>query len=357
MRLRDRDAPITAEGLIFRVYGYDHPPTAYFCDLEYAPETLYSSEDPRAVRVGPRGRFYKFYADGGLRFVEKRFPQYTVQHRAMRRPLVAVSEHQISEVHRPDERLTQILKEADDPLLEAVVEVLELVAEHSDLTPRDFGVFGSLLHGFHSAEHSDLDLIIYGIRELQELRKTLRGLYVEGPLRNEFEGWTPEMPPHHWRFRLYSKEEYGWYQRRKLIYAVYPSQNLGRVVKVEFEPVRRWSEIRNEYCEVESIKPLGMVEAVFHVLSDEAAGFIPSLYPIEVERISRGVDPRDVVRIVSYVEEFRLQLFEGERGYVRGMLEEVKDRSGTFYQITLSRCPDYYGQVLKLSKRFPTTIV
>ena len=349
MRLRDRDAPITEEGLIFRVYGYDHPEGAYFCDLEYAPEALYRSPDPRALRVGRGGRLYKFYADGGLKFVEDHHPKYTVWHRAMRQHLVGVSEPQIAEVHRPDERLTHLLNEPEDPLMEAVGELLDLIAEHSTLRPRDFGVFGSLLHGFHSPRHSDLDLIIYGIEALKELRRTLTNLYAEGPLRNEFDAWTPEMSPHHWRFRLYSKEEYGWYQRRKLIYALYDSKSLGRVVKVEFEPVRRWNEIRNEYPEIESIRPLGLVEATFQVLSDEEAAFIPALYPIEVERLSGGVDPRDVRRITSYVEEFRLQLFEGEEGYVRGMLEEVETRRGSFYQVTLSRSPDYYGQVLRLA--------
>jgi len=351
MRLRDRDAPVTVEGLIFRVYGYDHPEDAYFCDLEYAPEAIYRSEEPRAIRVGPRGRFYKFYADGGLRFVEEHYPQYTIWHKAMHRRLVGVHEHQIMEVHRPDERLQEIIGEPQDPLMEAVVELLDLIADHSTLRPRDFGVFGSLLHNFHSPRHSDIDLTIYGVKALKELRETLKTLYGEGPLRNEFESWTPEMPPHHWRFRLYSKSEYGWYQRRKLIYAVYDSRRLRRVVKVEFEPVRLWSEIRNEYPETMRIRPLGMVEAWFRVLSDEEAGFMPAVYPIEVEGMSCEVEPLAVRRIVSYVEEFRLQLFEGERGYVRGILEEVEDGGGTFYQITLSRCPDYYGQVLRLAER------
>ncbi len=351
MRLRDRDAPVTGEGLIFRVYGYDHPEDAYFCDLEYASERIYRSEEPRAIRVGPRGRFYKFYADGGLRFVEERYPKYTIWHKAMHRRLVGVYEHQVAEVHRPDERLSEILREPRDPLMEAVGEVLDLIAEHSTLRPMDFGVFGSLLHEFHSPRHSDIDLIIYGVKPLKELRETLNTLYVEGPLRNEFDSWTPNMPPHNWRFRFYSKAEYGWYQRRKLIYAIYDSRVLGRVVKVEFEPVRLWSEIRNEYRETKRIRPLGMVEAWFNVLSDEEGGFMPAVYPIEVERIDCEVDPENVRRIVSYVEEFRLQLFEGERGYVRGILEEVETRFETFYQITLSRCPDYYGQVLKLAEQ------
>ena len=36
LKLRDRDAIQTAEGLIFRVFGYSHPKDAYICDAEYA---------------------------------------------------------------------------------------------------------------------------------------------------------------------------------------------------------------------------------------------------------------------------------------------------------------------------------
>ena len=69
--LRDRDAVITAEGIIFRVYGYTHPPEAYICDVEYAPSSIYVSTDPRALRDGGEEIYYKFYADGGLRFVRE----------------------------------------------------------------------------------------------------------------------------------------------------------------------------------------------------------------------------------------------------------------------------------------------
>ena len=74
MVFRDRDSPITKDGLIFRVYGYDHPGGSCFCDLEYAPASLYSVETMKALREGPEGRFYKFYLDGGLKFASVQKP-------------------------------------------------------------------------------------------------------------------------------------------------------------------------------------------------------------------------------------------------------------------------------------------
>ena len=346
MRYRDRDAPVTKDGLIFRTYGYDHPPDSCFCDLEYSPETLNRSEDPRALRDGLPTKYYKFYFDGGLKFAMSH-TSYRLVHKPLGLEMVGVKDWQLSRVVRPERRLKELLETEGDPLIEACEEVLDLVTDSSSLKLGDFGVFGSLAHGFHNPEHSDIDLIIYGKRELRELRAALRGLYRGGPLRNEFEDWTPEDPPAHWNFTHYAKEDYGAAQRRKGIYAVYPSEGLNRDVKVEFEPVRRWDEVTNEYGSTRRIEPLGRVQAVGEMPSGEEGGFMPAIYPVRLREISSDIDCRDVVRVVSFVEEFRLQIEAGEVALIRGNLERVEREDGAFHQITLSYGEDYFDQVLK----------
>lgn len=347
MRFRDRDAPVTPEGFIFRTYGYDHPADACFCDLEYAPETTYKTENPRAVRDGGPTRYYKFYFDGGLRFVRERYPQYQLYNRSLDKILVGLEERHLATVVRPDSRLEELMKTAGDPLIETLKKMLNRVLDASSLRLWDFGVFGSLAHQFHNPAYSDIDLIVYGKRELKKLRTALAELYDEGVLVNEFEEWTVDGPPAHWNFARYSKEEYGQHQRRKLIYATYTSKELKRTVKAEFEPVRRWDEVENEYETTVRITNLGRVEAVVDVVSDEEAGFMPSIYPVNLREIDRHIDPIDLRRIVSYVEEFRLQLEAGESALVRGNLELVETSDGRFYQIVLSYGADYFDQVLK----------
>ncbi len=90
---------------------------------------------------------------------------------------------------------------------------------------------------------------------------------------------------------------------------MHDAELLGREVKIEFEPVRRWDDITNEYPETLSIRELGRVEAVREVVSDDEGGFIPSIYPVR--------------------------------------LEEVETRNESFHQITLSYGRDYFDQVLK----------
>jgi len=349
MKFRDRDAPVAHNGLIFRTYGYDHPPDSCFCDLEYAPETLYHSSDPRAVRDGLPTKHNKFYFDGGLKYALNQDPPFKLRHEALSRDMVGIRAEELSRVVRPDEVLAELMKRDGDPLQRTCVEVIDLITDSSNLEPSDFGIFGSLAHGFHNPLFSDVDLVVYGIEELRELRETLTEIFNKESLKNEFDGWTPLDPPAHWNFEHLSKEDYGWHQKRKRIYAVHDADLLGREVKIEFEPVRRWDEIVNEYPETLSIRELGRVEAVGEVISGDAGGFMPSVYPISLEKIDGNIDPAEISRVVSYVEEFRLQVETGERIIVRGNLEEVETRNGSFHQITLSYGRDYFDQVLKLT--------
>ena len=345
---RDRDAPVTKEGIIFRVLGYDHPPNACICDVEYAPASIYQSQDPRAPRGKSGAEYYKFYFDQGLNFVKKRFPQYQVYSYIHSEKLVGLYREHIYELRRPDEKLRSIYySEIDDPLLNTMRKVLDNILDVTSLKLRDFGVFGSLLHGFYSVKYSDLDFIIYGSKQLLELIDALFSLYKDpsSGFMNEYCGSEPP-DSRYKRFRDYHVDEYMWHQKRKMIYGVY--RRAWRPIKVEFEPVKRYEEIKNEYPMINLIRKIEMVEAIVEVIDSSQSYFMPSIYYIEVLDSKDIPSDVDVKRIVSFVEEFRMQLKEGERGFVRGWLEEVEKKNGeVFYQITLSYCPQYSQLILK----------
>jgi predicted nucleotidyltransferase len=86
------------------------------------------------------------------------------------------------------------------------------------------------------------------------------------------------------------------------------------------------------------------------ITEDYDAPFIPSIYSIEPLRVSEGAkEAHETKRIVSYLEEFRMQAQKGEIVYVEGNLEEVTTSTGSFYQVALTYCPRYYEQVLKVA--------
>jgi predicted nucleotidyltransferase len=232
-------------------------------------------------------------------------------------------------------------------------EALDFTCAHADISVKNFGVFGSLLHGFYDPRFSDIDLIIYGSRNAARLRESLDQLYENGssPFLNEF--MTDEaVKGKTWRFKNYSPKEYVQHQRRKLIYALYKDQESGRTIKTEFEPVKEWDEITYEHNTKTRVEQMGWTKLVARVNDDEDAPFIPSGYHVEPLKVLEGArEVLEVSRIVSYLEEFRMQASTDEVIYVEGNLEKVVTPRNSFYQIVLTYCPRYYEQVLKSTNR------
>jgi predicted nucleotidyltransferase len=350
-KLRDRDAIVTEEGLVFRVFGYSHPSDAYVCDVEYAPAKIFRSDNPKAFRNQGQSVFYKFYEDEGWKFVQKSYPRYMIMHEMLQRKVIGVNYPAISEFRKPEKELMKLIQtKPGDSLLAAMRNVLDIAAYKSGLPIESFGVFGSLLHGFYNPGFSDIDLIVYGKENVARLRKTLQEIYESkfSLLRNEFE--TDEsIAGKIWRFRNFTQKEFLWHQRRKLIYSLFDSKKTGRIIKAEFEPVKSWEEIRTEYDPGARILQRGWVRMLARIGEDGDAPFIPSVYHIEPLKILEGrSEALQVKRIISYMEEFRMQAFRDETIYVEGNLEEVTDDKDSFFQIALTYCPRYYEQVLKI---------
>ncbi len=351
IKLRDRDGIETSEGLIFRVFGYSHPPQAYICDAEYASSNIFTSNDARAQRTGRNKIFYKFYNDEGWKLIANSFQKYTVYHDMLRRKVIGINEAEIAQTRKPEERLQEIIRtESKDELILAMQKVLDKVTKKSGLKTSNFGVFGSMLHGFHHPKFSDIDLVVYGKNENCKMRKALEALYADkrSCLTNEFES-DKAMAGKDWRFKNFTTEDFVWHQRRKQIYGLYDDKASGRTIKAEFEPVKAWGEIKSEYDPKTKITSKGWIKLKAKVTSDGEAPFIPSIYGIKALEVLSG-DPVGLQarRVISFMEEFRQQAQKDEVIIVEGNLEEVTTPRETCYQITLTYCPRYYEQVLKV---------
>jgi predicted nucleotidyltransferase len=200
-----------------------------------------------------------------------------------------------------------------------------------------------------------IDLIVYGKEKIAAVRETLEALYANGlsGFRNEFET-AAAMKGKQWRFKNYGVKEFVWHQQRKQIYGLFDDARSGRTIKAEFEPVKEWSEIVSEYDPNTRILRKGWVKLNARITIDADAPFIPSVYGIEpLEVLSGTAEAIEAVRIISYMEEFRLQAQKDEKVVVEGNLEEVVSPTGSFHQVTLTYCPRYYEQVLKVAALTP----
>lgn len=350
LNLRDRDAIVTDEGLIFRVLGYSHPPDYYFCDLEYAPERIFNSGNPKALRNSSGQNWYKFYEDEAWRFLKHEFSQYVIFNDVLQNQIVGVKTRDIAEVRKPEQKLRALAARiSQDDLLKATQDLIHILQEHVKLDHATLGVFGSMLHDFYHPKYSDIDLIVYGRENNHRVSTILEELYESSSSRfsNEF-GASVSACPKPWHFQNMTYKEYLWHQRRKMMYAIFDDVRSGRKIKTEFEPVKDWNEIINDYDQNVRIKKIGWAKILAKVTSDIEAPFIPSIYDIEANKIIEGPkEAMEVTRIVSYIEEFRKQVKVDETVCVEGTLEEVTSGQRSFHQIALTFCPRYYEQTLK----------
>jgi predicted nucleotidyltransferase len=350
--LRDRDAVISKEGIIFRVYGYWHPPSGTICDVEYAPSTIYESNDPRAPRGSINNRYFKFYRDEGLTFVKTNYPQYQIFYEPLQKWLVGIQNQDVAQTRFPNSALRNLLSnELPDELVVTLKEILNTLLDRSSLRLDAIGVFGSLLHGFYHPTLSDIDLTISGKTNISELTRILTTLYSEGNmLVNEFSSpvlWSKS----NWKFTSLTLEEYAYHQKRKLIYGIFLKQPIQRSIKIEFEPVKSMTEIVNEYDAETKVEWLGWIQATGRIIKDSEGLYIPSIYEVEVDQVDNSWNhDLNIKRIISYVEEFRMQLRNDEKFYVAGNLEKISCQRKTYHQITLTYGPRYYDQVLKTKK-------
>jgi predicted nucleotidyltransferase len=181
----------------------------------------------------------------------------------------------------------------------------------------------------------------------------LQTLYNEhsSPFKNEFETEnTVKEKATHWKFVNYSPKEYWWHQKRKAIYATFQNGKNDRKIKTEFEPVKKWSEIHNEYNSKTRVLRKGWIKAEAHISDDSEAPFMPSVYEIEITKNLGGTKVDNVRRILSYVEESRMQAERDEKVYIEGNLEQVVTPREAFHQITLTHGQRYFEQVLKVAE-------
>jgi predicted nucleotidyltransferase len=351
MKLRDRDAIITKEGLIFRVFGNDHPKNVYICDAEYASAKIFTSKDPRAPRTGSNQLFFKFYNDEGLNLVFQNFPQYTFFHELLNEKILGIQISDIFKIRKPNLRLKKIFSEKPtDELIDATQRLLKKVLDASGLSIQEFGVFGSMLHGFHNPKFSDIDFVVYGREANQKVFNTLEDLYSDdsSDFSNEFAN-NEVMKGKIWRFKDLSLEEYVWHQKRKQIYGLFNDTKSGRIIKAEFEPAKKWNEIAPNYGKNDRIFSKGWARIKAKVIDDRDGPFIPSIYEVKPLSIIKGSKCAfEVTRVFSYMEEYRQQVRNDETIIVEGNLEEVTSTKRSYHQITLTYCPRYYEQVLKI---------
>jgi hypothetical protein len=320
---KDRDYIKTGEGLIFCVIGDIHPPKRITAYLKYVAE-----KTRKPWRILP---YYSLpHVEETLSYLEKNHPKYLFSDRFSELKFSAVPRRDVKIHYRPEQALRRIMFKRRDKLEDKALRLARLISKTSNVGLERFGVSGSILLGIHNIKYSDIDLLVYGLKESLKVKEALLNLYREAEQVKKFSGnrlkaWCKEKSMLH---PLSIQEAEEIYRR---------TWNRGTFGETVFSihPVRADYEVKEKYGS-EKFEAIGIVEAEATIVEAEESIFLPAKYEVSKVKVLSGPKLNPINEIVSYEGLYSGIFCEGEKVKVRGLLEKVsplRAEKGFYYRI------------------------
>jgi len=332
---RDRDYFMDEEGMFFCVIGNVHPPERVISYLKYVPEKITERTKWKKGEIG-YDRILPYYSTVGVLstqdYLRKRRPEYLYRDPFMNILITAVPVDSIKQHFLPEKRVGQILSQKTrDPLEEEVAELVTIFGGECGISTNCFGLTGSLLIGIHNPSFSDIDLIIYGRENSQNLLRELPRLFDS---YDELEPFGGDLLKRRIEdiSRIYflereiaaklcmKKKDRGLFKGRQ--FSIHP-------VKTEEEVEERYGLYRYE--------PLGIVTITAVIEDCRDSMFMPSKYSIRDAKTIEGKPLPKVKEIVSYEGLYSMIADEGDEIIARGKLESVKnlEKGSVYYRLLI----------------------
>jgi predicted nucleotidyltransferase len=337
MRARPRDFIYTRDDLFLATNTYLHPEDKILAFLRYIPKN-----DGEREKDGRR--YSKVDSKQAYEFLNKYFPEYLFECEVTKVQMMGVPIENVDFIYRPNERLMDIINSATkEELLKKVVTIAETFQDEAGIPMTHMGVSGSILPGLYDTSVSDIDFVIYGLKNHRKAMK------VFAEMKNDPKSPLRRIDDTFWR-RLYEKrikdlslnyDEFIWYESRK--------NNRGVINGTLFDilATRDWSEIKGNYGE-KKYTPMGTIEIEATISNAIGAFDNPAVYEIEELKIIDGPD-LPVTEVASYTHTYSGQAKENERIIARGKLEKVEDNN-TMYRLVVGTTRESLGEYIKLKK-------
>lgn len=334
MRARPRDFIYTTDDLFFATTTYLHPNDRILSFLRYIP-------DINGDRSLNSNKYVKVDSKKAYEFLGSTYPDYLFDCDITGVQMMGVPIEKVKKILRPTERLKEIMEsEGRNQLLDKVVKLADTFHESTGLSYGKMGVSGSILPGLYKENASDIDFVIYGLKNHRMVMES----FAEIKKNN---GVLEAVGEDYWQ-RLYKKrivdsslsyDEFRWYETRK--------HNRGLIDGTLFDilQTRDWDEISGTYGQTR-YSPMGTVEIECTVSDAIAAYDNPAVYKVEDVKILSGPDVL-IDEVASYTHTYSGQAMEGERIVARGKLEKVMNEK-TSYRLIVGTTRESVGEYIKL---------
>jgi predicted nucleotidyltransferase len=341
MRARPRDFIHTTDDLFFATTTYLHPDDRIISFLRYIP-------DQDGDRSLDNKKYSKVDSNQAYEYLRNNFPEYLFDCEITNVEMMGVPTENVEKILQPTDRLRDIIEaQKRDKLLDKVVKLAGIFHEHTGISYSKMGISGSILPGLYNPNVSDIDFVIYGLKNHREVMKAFENIKKENGILKSIEG-------EYWK-KLYKKrikdssltyEEFRWYENRK--------HNRGILDGTLFDilQTKDWDEIHGSYAAIR-YEPMGTVEIDCTVTNSLAAFDNPAVYKVDNVEIIKG--PKvPITELASYTHTYAGQAREGERITARGKLEKVIGQNIN-YRLVVGTTRESIGEFIKL-KNFKTKI-
>ncbi|HDI74489.1 MAG: hypothetical protein DRJ52_00185 [Thermoprotei archaeon] len=313
---------IQAGRLIACVVGYLHPLAKVISFPKYLVAEKGKSVWKREGKVYIR--LIKTYSiqeiSKSIEMAEELFREYVYYDKVLGCKVVGIPIICIDEHYMPEKRLGELLKEKNLSNLESIaVELAKELSSRSNIPLKSLGVTGSILLKIHNERFSDINLVIYGLRESWKVLDVLKNMDISKCDKE----WVNKI------IKVYNvppetaKEIY----RRKVDKGVFLNKNFS----VSF--VRKPEEVREKYGE-KVYRVIGRIELKAVILDPVESLFFPYTYKIKPLNVSH-IFRESLKELVCFNGVYSGIFSEEEKVVINGVLVEVKSSGEKTYQVAV----------------------
>jgi predicted nucleotidyltransferase len=322
----------TRDGLFFAVKGLEQPPDRWIAVLRYARD---SEKGNRRKEGRLYRRLYHFWEQE--HFIKATCPWYLAFDPVFQMKLQSVPRSRMLRVYDPHLRLQELLQASDNGGIEKdAVDFVRLLQKEAQVPIPVFGITGSLLIGLHT-QHSDLDVVVFGIRNCRKVHGVLQSLLDAGScpeLRRLDRRGLKELYEQRVVDTQMAFDEFMGLEMRKVNQGSYRR----RPYFIRFVPDTH--EKRESYGH-RQYTPLGQATIQAMINDAEESIFTPCRYRLSGVSFLKGPQAPDLNEIVSFRGRFCEQALTGESIVAAGTLERVLDEGGNIlHRLLLGNCPE-----------------
>jgi predicted nucleotidyltransferase len=221
----------------------------------------------------------------------------------------------IAQYYAPEERMANIFSDPQDVLEEKVRELAEDIMNATGISLNNLGITGSILIGLHNPAFSDMDITVYGYKNSEKVKNTLKTLEnVKILSETRKEEWIKR------KMNIFNlgKQQAELFANRKWNYGYYKDTYFS------VHPTRTDKEITEEYNDYQ-YTGMGSTTIIAEIKDSSESMFLPAVYKVEVLNVKKGKSVT-IKEIVSYEGVYCDVFREGETIEAKGRLEKVNGR-------------------------------